>query len=233
MINKILKKTTFTQSDLVTLLKTTGEERHELFRYAAEIKEKYVQNKVYLRGLIEFSNICGKDCYYCGIRRSNTKVKRYNLTDEDILNAAYYAYKQNYGSIVMQSGELDNKKFTGRITGLLKRIKEFSDGNLRVTLSCGEQDLDTYQEWFNAGASRYLIRIEASNKDLYMKLHPNDELHAYERRLQALKDLRTAGFQTGTGVMIGVPFQTLEDLADDLLFFPHRRINPQSRSMSL
>ena len=218
MIKDILKKAQLSQSDLVMLLQTTGEDRQELFRYAAEVKEKYVQNKVYLRGLIEFSNICGKDCYYCGIRRSNSKVKRYNLTDEEILNAASYAYKQNYGSIVMQSGELESKKFTTRITRLLEQIKDMSDGKLRVTLSCGEQDLEIYKEWFKAGADRYLLRIEASNRELYMKLHPHDELHSFERRKQALDDLRTAGYQTGTGVMIGVPFQTHEDLANDLLF---------------
>jgi biotin synthase len=118
----------------------------------------------------------------------------------------------------MQSGELESKKFTTRITRLLEQIKDMSDGKLRVTLSCGEQDLEIYKEWFKAGADRYLLRIEASNKELYMKLHPNDELHSYKRRSKALKDLRTAGYQTGTGVMIGVPFQTHEDLANDLLF---------------
>jgi len=218
MIKEILKKSQLTQSDLVTLLRTTGEDKQLLFRYAAAVKEKYVHNKVYLRGLIEFSNICGKDCYYCGIRKSNSSVKRYNLSDEDILNAAYYAYKNNYGSIVMQSGELESKKFTSRVTSLLKRISDFSEGKLRVTLSCGEQSLEIYKEWFEAGADRYLIRIEASNKELYNKLHPNDELHSYDRRRQALKDLRKANFQVGTGVMIGLPFQTYEDLANDLLW---------------
>ena len=218
MINKILNKTQLDQSDIVTLLKTKGDERQELFSYAAEIKEKYVQNKVYLRGLIEFSNICGKDCYYCGIRRSNSNVKRYDLDDKAILDAAYYAYKQNYGSIVMQSGELKSPKFTQRISNLLEKIKEFSDGKLRVTLSCGEQDLGTYKKWFLAGADRYLLRIEASSKDLYKKLHPNDDIHSFENRLQALKDLRTAGYQVGTGVMIALPFQTLDDLANDLLW---------------
>ncbi|MEA2078125.1 MAG: [FeFe] hydrogenase H-cluster radical SAM maturase HydE [Candidatus Marinimicrobia bacterium] len=218
MINEILNKTQLDQSDLVTLLKTTGDERQKLFRHAADIKEKYVQNKVYLRGLLEFSNICGKDCYYCGIRRSNTKVKRYDLKDKDILNAAYYAYKNRYGSIVMQSGELKSPVFTKRITNLLEKIREFSDGKLRVTLSCGEQDIDTYEKWFKAGADRYLLRIEESNSELYLKLHPNNELHSFDNRLQALRDLRTAGYQVGTGVMIGLPFQTLEDLADDLLW---------------
>jgi biotin synthase len=218
MISDILNRSNLSKQDIIALLEAEGDDRQMLFEHAAKVKETYVQNKVYLRGLIEFSNICGKDCYYCGIRRSNTKVKRYDLSDEDILNAAYYAYKNNYGSLVMQSGELESPKFTSRITGLLKAISKFSDGKMRVTLSCGEQSLETYKEWFAAGADRYLLRIEASNKALYQKLHPNDELHSYDRRRQALKDLRTANYQVGTGVMIGLPFQTLEDLADDLLF---------------
>ncbi len=218
MISEILNKTELTISDIVRLLKTKGADRQELFEYSAGIKGKYVQNKVYLRGLIEFSNICGKDCYYCGIRRSNIKVKRYDLSEDDILNAAYYAYKNNYGSIVMQSGELKSDKFTERITRLLEKISEFSDKKLRVTLSCGEQSYEVYKQWLDAGADRYLLRIEASNKTLYEKLHPNDELHSYDNRLQALKDLRRAGYQTGTGVMIGLPFQTYEDLANDLLW---------------
>ena len=218
MISEILNKTGLSQSDIVTLLETQGEDRQELFKYSAGIKEKYVKNKVYLRGLIEFSNICGKDCYYCGIRRSNTKVKRYDLSEEDILNAAYYAYKNNYGSIVMQSGELASDKFTERITRLLKKISEFSEGKLRVTLSCGEQSYEVYKQWFDAGADRYLLRIEASNRELYHKLHPDDDLHSFDQRIQALKDLRKAGYQTGTGVMIGLPFQSNDDLANDLLW---------------
>lgn len=218
MINNILNKEQLTQQDIVSLLKTEGDDRQELFNFAAKVKEAYVQNKVYLRGLIEFSNICGKDCYYCGIRRSNTKVKRYDLSENDILNAAYYAYKNNYGSIVMQSGELKSDKFTKRITRLLEKIREFSNGELRVTLSCGEQSLEVFKEWFDAGADRYLLRIEASNKELYQKLHPHDMLHSYDLRLQAIKDLRKANYQVGTGVMIGLPYQTYEDLADDLLW---------------
>lgn len=218
MITNILNKAQLTQQDIVSLLKSKGEDRQELFDFAAKVKETYVQNKVYLRGLIEFSNICGKDCYYCGIRRSNPKVKRYDLSENDILNAAYYAYKNNYGSIVMQSGELKSDKFTKRITRLLEKIREFSNGELRVTLSCGEQSYEVYKEWFDAGADRYLLRIEASNKELYQKLHPNDMLHSYDLRLQAIKDLRKANYQVGSGVMIGLPYQTYENLADDLLW---------------
>ena len=218
MIKNILHKDILSRNDIVTLLKTEGDERQELFEYSAKIKEQYVHNKVYLRGLIELSNICAKDCYYCGIRRSNSKVKRYDLSDEDVLNAAYYAYKQRYASLVIQSGELSSPKFTSRITRLLKEIQKLSNGEMRVTLSMGEQSKDVFQEWREAGAHRYLLRIEASNRELYEKIHPNTELHSYDRRRQALKDLRDTGYQTGTGVMIALPFQTLEDLASDLLF---------------
>ena len=218
MIQDILEKPIHTHQDLVLLLKTQDEERLELFDYAGKIKQHYVQNKVYLRGLIELSNICAKDCLYCGIRSSNHKVHRYNLSDEDVLNAAYYAYKQRYGSLVIQSGELTSPVFTSRITRLLKEIQKLSNNELRVTLSMGEQSIDVFKEWREAGAHRYLLRIEASNKALYEKIHPVNELHSFERRLQALKDLRETGYQVGTGVMIGLPFQTIEDLASDLLF---------------
>jgi biotin synthase len=218
MIKNILDKSIHTQQDLVVLLKTQGDERLELFEHAAKIKEKYVKNKVYLRGLIELSNICGKDCFYCGIRTSNHKVHRYNLSDEEVLNAAYYAYKQRYGSLVIQSGELTSPTFTSRITRLLKEIQKLSNNELRVTLSMGEQSIDVFKEWREAGAHRYLLRIEASNKELYEKIHPVNELHSYDKRIQALKDLKETGYQTGTGVMIGVPFQTYDDLASDLIF---------------
>jgi biotin synthase len=218
MIENILHKTIFNKDDLLQLLAAEGQDKVKLFEHAALIKEKYVKNKVYLRGLIELSNICAKDCLYCGIRSSNHKVHRYNLSDEEVLNAAYYAYKQRYGSLVIQSGELTSPVFTSRITRLLKEIQKISNNELRVTLSMGEQSIDVFKEWREAGAHRYLLRIEASNKELYEKIHPVNELHSFERRLAALKDLRETGYQVGTGVMIGLPFQTLEDLASDLLF---------------
>lgn len=218
MLIDILKKDKHSKEDIVKLLKLEGEDRKILFQYAAEIKEKYVQNKVYLRGLIELSNICAKDCLYCGIRSSNHKVHRYNLSDEEVLNAAYYAYKQRYGSLVIQSGELTSPAFTSRITRLLKEIQKLSNNELRVTLSMGEQSIDVFKEWREAGAHRYLLRIEASNKELYEKIHPLNELHSFKRRMQALQDLRKTDYQVGTGVMIGLPFQTIEDLASDLMF---------------
>jgi len=199
-------------------LSSKGEDRLTLFKQAAEFKKQYVGNKVYLRGLIELSNVCAKDCYYCGIRKSNKHTKRYYLTDKEVLDAAQFAYENHYGSIVIQSGELKNDSFTNRIEQLLKQIKKLSHNKLGITLSCGEQNEDVYKRWFDAGAHRYLLRIETSDRELYSKLHPNDELHSFGKRLKCLEFLKKTGYQTGTGVMIGLPFQTIDHLANDLLF---------------
>ncbi|MFO7756321.1 MAG: [FeFe] hydrogenase H-cluster radical SAM maturase HydE [Bacteroidales bacterium] len=224
-VKEILKEGGFSIDDIVQLLKAEGEDLNDLFRESARIKQENSGNKVYYRGLIEFSNICEKDCYYCGIRRSNKEVERYNLSDDEILDAARFAYENSYGSVVLQSGELSNPHFTVRVTRLLKEIKKLSDGKLGITISLGEQTEEVYREWFEAGAHRYLLRIEASSPELYSKLHPGDSLHDYHSRLECLHRLRRTGYQTGTGVMIGLPFQTYRDLAGDLLFMKEMDID--------
>lgn len=133
-ISKILEQEVFTRENIVSLLKSEGEERTMLFRKSAEIKEKYIGKKVWFRGLIEFSNVCGKDCLYCGIRKGNKNVARYNLSDNEILAAAKFAYDNRYGSIALQSGELESSFVTDRIENLLFRIKDLSKGELGVTL---------------------------------------------------------------------------------------------------
>jgi biotin synthase len=217
-IAAILSKENFTKEDIIELLKAEGDDKLHLFEKALDVKQKNVQNKVYFRGLIEFSNICSKDCLYCGIRKSNPAVRRYNLSDDEILDAARFAYESDYASIVLQSGELSGKQFTKRISKLLDQIMKLSDNKLRVTLSCGEQSAETYKEWFDHGATRYLLRIESSNRDLYYKLHPHDDKHSFDTRISCLQAIKSIGYQTGTGVMIGLPFQTLEEMANDLLW---------------
>ncbi|MCB2195482.1 MAG: [FeFe] hydrogenase H-cluster radical SAM maturase HydE [Bacteroidetes bacterium] len=217
-VEDILKQPALSKEDIVQLLQTNKEERNILFKHAAQIKEEYVGKKVYYRGLIEMSNICSKNCYYCGIRMDNKNAERYDISDKDILDAVRFAYESNYGSVVLQAGEISSPKFTKRITNLLKQIKELSNNELGITISLGEQPEEVYQEWFDAGAHRYLLRIESSNPDLYYKIHPNNEKHDFETRLACLKSLQKVGYQTGTGVMIGLPFQTYEDLANDLFF---------------
>lgn len=221
----ILNSENFDRNDLVKLLGSEAEERSMLFIKAKEVKQHYVGNKVYYRGLIEFSNICAKNCLYCGIRRDNKEVDRYNLSDDEILDAARFALANNYASIALQSGELESSAFTERVTILLRKIKKMSDGKLGITISLGEQTEETYREWFKAGAHRYLLRIESSNPNLYKTIHPNDDLHNFERRVECLRSLQLIGYQTGTGVMIGLPGQTIEQLAEDLLFIRNMDID--------
>jgi biotin synthase len=189
----------------------------ELFREARACAIRYVGPKVYFRGLIEFSNYCVKDCYYCGIRKSNPKVLRFSMNEDEILECAKAAQEMNYGSIVLQSGERQDEGYSRFIEDVLCKIKRATSGKLGITLSLGEQTADTYERWLKAGAHRYLLRIETSSPVLYRRLHPED--HSFEVRLECLRTLRRLGYQVGTGVMIGLPFQTYENLIDDILFF--------------
>ncbi|MFZ5428958.1 MAG: [FeFe] hydrogenase H-cluster radical SAM maturase HydE [Bacteroidota bacterium] len=213
------------KSQIISLLQSEGEERSELFRKARETRDKLIGNKVYFRGLVEFSNICSKDCLYCGIRKSNDQVIRYEVSDEEVLDACRFAWMNRFGSVVLQSGELSSPAFVKRVDRLVREIRKLSDNELGITLSCGEQTRETYQRWFESGAHRYLLRIEATNRDLYRRIHPDNDYHSFERRLEALGYLRESGYQVGTGVMIGLPFQTYEDLAGDLLFFREQDID--------
>lgn len=219
IISGILEQSAFSHSDLRQLLECEGDEKQLLFKKGGAVREQFVGNKVYFRGLVEFSNVCDKDCYYCGIRKSNQSVRRYNLSDKEILDAARFADENRFGSVVLQSGESSSSAFTVRITNLIKQIKQLSNGRLGITLSAGEQTDKVYRKWFDAGAHRYLLRIETTNQSLYRKIHPDNQQHDFNRRLDCLRSLQSIGYQTGTGVMIGLPFQTTDDLAHDLLFF--------------
>lgn len=217
-ISSILKKENLNREDLILLLSANALETELIFKKAAEIKSKHIGNFTYFRGLIELSNVCTKNCYYCGIRKGNTKVQRYTVTDDEVLQVVQYALDRNWGSIVIQSGERQDAIFIDRIEGLLKKIQALSSEKIGITLSLGEQQIETYDRWLEAGATRYLVRVESSNEDLFYKIHPKDKLHDFNLRKQALIDLQKAGYITGTGVMIGLPSQTIENLADDLLF---------------
>jgi len=204
--------------EIIRLLSLTDkQEIAELFKQAYEIKKQFVGTTVYFRGIVELSNICTKNCYYCGIRKDNHKVERFSLTEEEIIKSALWAYEQQYGSVVLQSGERDDDEFVCFIENVLKAIKERTNGKLGITLSLGEQTEETYQRWYTAGAHRYLLRIETSSPELYKKLHPAD--HDWQKRWDCIRTLKKLGYQTGTGVMIGLPYQSLEDLAKDVQFF--------------
>lgn len=186
-----------------------------LFCAALDLKHELLGRKVHFRGLVEFSNLCAKNCYYCGIRRDNNAVGRFQMSAGEIMECARWARDAGYGSIVLQAGEREDSAhiaFVEQVVGDVKR-----ETGLGITLSLGEQATAVYRRWFEAGAHRYLLRIETSNPALYARLHPED--HSFDRRLDCLRELRAIGYQVGTGVMIGLPGQTTENLADDILFF--------------
>jgi len=206
------------REELKTLLTLEKEDDvSRLLEEAYRVKLAAVGKKVYFRGIIEFSNICEKNCLYCGIRRDNGSVERYELPEEAVLAAAEFASSRNYGSVVIQAGERSDEGFVSTVEKLLKKIKKASSGKLGITLSLGEQSEEAYRRWFEAGAHRYLLRIETSSRELYKRLHPKD--HSFDGRRKCLELLKSCGYQVGTGVMIRLPFQTYDDLAGDLLFF--------------
>ncbi|MDR0667932.1 MAG: [FeFe] hydrogenase H-cluster radical SAM maturase HydE [Prevotellaceae bacterium] len=209
-----------TRSELIELLSIDDPKAlQRLFARTQVVQSSVVGTKVFLRGLIEYSNRCRKNCYYCGIRGGNRRVGRYELTDGEVLQAVDFAWRNRYGSIVLQSGERQSARFVSRIARLLRQIKEHTHGEVGITLSCGEQPDEVYRQWFEAGAHRYLLRIETASPALYARLHPATPAHDFDARITALHQLKAIGYRTGTGVMIGLPFQTPGDLADDLLFF--------------
>ncbi|MBQ9789330.1 MAG: [Lentisphaeria bacterium] len=217
IIDKAEKNHHLDCDEICTLLAIESDELlQKLFQAAYRIKLAEIGNIVSLRGLIEIGNICRKNCYYCGIRSGNHNLSRYLLTQDEILHCAELAIKFNYGSIVLQGGELNTPDFIDFIEDTLIKIKKLSDNQLGITLSLGEQTLESYQRWFAAGAHRYLLRIETSNEELYKKLHPAS--HSFKERLNSLDYLRRANYQVGSGVMFGFEGQSYSDMANDLLF---------------
>lgn len=226
MLENILNKEKLLKDDLLYLMNLSSPDDLELlYQKAYQIKEEQVGRKAYYRGLIEFSNICIKDCYYCGIRRSNSEVNRFSMTKEEILRSAKWAYENNYGSVTLQSGERKDQEFVQFISEVIAAIKKETNGELGLTLCFGEQTKETYQKWFDDGAHRYLLRVETTNPELYRRIHPDDANHSLEKRINCLKELKSIGYQVGTGVMIGLPHQTREDLIHDILFFKEMDID--------
>lgn len=206
------------RNELISILSlNTDNELTDLYNRAYAIKKQYVGTKVYFRGIIELSNICTKNCYYCGIRKGNPDVKRYTISMEEALAESKWCFEQHYGSLVIQAGERIDEEWIGFIESLIHGIKKLSGGKLGITLSLGEQSEDVYRRWFDAGAHRYLLHVETTNPKLYKSLHPAD--HDFEYRKSCLNLLRRTGYQVGTGVMVGLPGQTEGDIADDILFF--------------
>ncbi len=230
-LSTLLAQTQWTDEERRYLLSLTKPEDVEALRARAfSVTTETMGPNVYLRGLIEISNLCTANCRYCGIRKSNHEVERYTLSQDQILACALEAHRLGYGSIAIQAGERRDEKWVRFIEDVLKAIHaatqdEAHPHGLGITLSLGEQTLEVYERWAAAAGNpeglRYLLRIESSNPTLFNALHstPGKYEKVLEHRYRALQDLRRAGYQVGTGVMIGLPNQTLDDLVHDLRTF--------------
>ena len=197
--------------EIVELLKNSSD---DLFSAADEVRKEFVGDEVHLRALIEFSNICRCNCFYCGLRFENKNAERYRMSENEIFDLASKAVSYGYRTIVMQSGE--DVFYTAEIlAGILRKIKSLNP-EPAITLSIGERSYDDYKILKEAGADRFLLRIETTDRDLYKKLHPNMD---FDNRVRCLKDLKALGYEMGTGSLVGLPNQTIESIADDILFF--------------
>lgn len=210
-IKKAQESHILTKDEIVSILNDESVNEF-LFKTADKVREKYVGNEIHLRALIEFSNICRCNCKYCGLRKDNSSVQRYRLKKEEVLEFANNAKEYGYQTIVLQSGE-DAFFSTEKMCGIIREVKSLG---FAITLSLGEKTLEEYEAYKAAGADRYLLRIETTDGELYKKMHPN---MSHKNRFDALKNLKKAGFETGTGCLVGLPGQTKESLADDILFF--------------
>lgn len=221
-IQKLKETQTLNKAEWIALIEGRTEALAAyLFEQAREVRHQYYGHDIYIRGLIEFTNYCKNDCLYCGIQKSNQHASRYRLTKEDILSCCATGYDLGFRTFVLQGGE-DAYYTDEKIVDLIISIKSrYPD--CAITLSIGEKPHDSYQAYFDAGADRYLLRHETYNATHYSKLHPPTLTAA--TRQQCLADLKTIGYQVGTGFMVGSPFQTSENLAEDMLFI--KRLQPQ------
>jgi biotin synthase len=212
LIHKALDGDTLTRGEITRLLGLCRKEtQQDLFQAADDVRRRYVGDEIFFRGIIEFSNICERDCLYCGLRRSNHRLGRYRMLEDEIIAAAKRIRDEDIGTVVLQSGE-DSFYTAEKLSALINRIGE--ETGLIVTLSVGERPFTDYQLFRKAGSSRYLLKYETVSLDLYRRLRPGSLL---ADRLMCLKALGESGYEVGTGNMVGLPGQSLEILADDLL----------------
>lgn len=201
----------FSRNDIIEILKDDLN-NDWLFSLADKTREEYVGDEVHLRGLIEFSNICKRQCKYCGLRCEDKFIDRYRISKENIISYAEHAVNMGYKTIVLQSGE-DEYFNTDLMCEIIEGIKKLG---VALTLSIGEKTYEEYKAFKEAGADRYLIRIETTDKTLYNQMHPNMD---FDNRVRCLENLGRLGYEVGTGCLVGLPNQTIESLADDILFF--------------
>lgn len=221
LIEKLNNTHSLNKDEALQLIKQGAQHKNLLFALAQKTAQKSFGRQIFVRGLIEFTNYCKNDCYYCGIRRSNKNAARYRLTQEEILECCHAGYGLGFRTFVLQGGE-DYFYSDEDIAAIVRAIKT-QHPDCAVTLSIGERSRETYALWKKAGADRYLLRHETADFAHYAKLHPA-ELSAKNRQ-NCLYTLKELGYQAGAGFMVGSPYQTAENLADDLMFL--QKLRPQ------
>lgn len=199
------------KNELIRIL-TSDEAENFLARTADKVRQKYIGDGIHLRGLIEFSNICRRNCLYCGLRRDNKKILRFRLTTDEIFALAQKAKNYGYRTVVLQSGE-DSFFTAERLAPLLTKIKKL---DLAITLSIGERSREEYGILREAGADRFLLRLETGDAELYHRYDPG---MSHAERLRCLHDLKVLGYEVGTGTLIGLPGQSIESIANDILLY--------------
>ena len=212
IVNKLYHTKTASNAELKLLIDT--DENSHLFKKAMERRVEYYKKDVYIRGLIEFTNYCKNNCYYCGIRCGNKNVNRYRLSEDEILDCAKKGYKLGFRTFVLQGGEdpyFTDDKICSIVSSLRNKYPDCA-----ITLSIGEKSYDSYKAYFEAGANRYLLRHETANEEHYSKLHPQDM--SFKNRIDCIKSLKQIGYQAGSGFMVGSPYQVLDNLVLDLRF---------------
>ena len=215
LIDKLASEHSLALEEYEYLVANRDEEAREKLReLAVAERKKHYGNSVYIRGLIEISNICKNDCLYCGIRRSNRDCERYRLTKEQILSCCDEGYELGFRTFVMQGGE-DAYFSDERLCDIVRSIKQ-KYPECAITLSMGERSRESYEKLYEAGADRYLLRHETATKEHYERLHPSEM--DFDTRMRCLRDLKEIGFQTGCGFMVGSPYQNCADIARDLKF---------------
>lgn len=223
LVDKLKEKENLEFSECCDLLKfyDNTQVSEYLFKKAREVRESIYGKDVYIRGLIEISSYCKNDCYYCGIRKSNSNAQRYRLSKEEILLCCEEGHKLGFRTFVLQGGE-DGYYTADRMEDIVRTIREkYPDS--AITLSIGERPYEDYKRFFDAGANRYLLRHETANQEHYSKLHPENLV--FENRIKCLKNLKEIGYQVGSGFMVGSPGQTISNLCEDIMFI--KEFQPQ------
>lgn len=220
ILNRLYRADQPDRVDIISLLSLTDSAQvSRLYEFADNVRKEHVGDGILLRGIVEFSNYCSNNCAYCGLKKDNTAISRYRLNAAEILDCVEHIYNSGIRTVVLQAGE-EGSCDASWLADVIKEIKNRYD--IAITLSVGERTAADYQLWRDAGADRYLLKIETTDKQLYDALHPD---MSFENRLNCLDTLQLQGYQTGTGCMVGLKGQTVETLADDVLYFADKRFD--------